>query len=108
MRSPEVTNASPRTVYVTAWRELPVVRNTSSFPLGDQAGNTAPLVDTCHFPPGPGKGLTNTSKRPVSSDIYATHLPSGENTGNCSLADDDSHGAAGPGFGSSDPGSCQV
>src|SRR5262249_5231788 len=40
---------------------------------------------TCHLPPAPGNGRTYTSKRPDSSDWYASHRPSGEKTGSTSL-----------------------
>src|SRR6202521_1215363 len=38
-----------------------------------------PVVDTCHFPPGPGNGCTTISERPDSFVSYATQRPSGEN-----------------------------
>src|SRR5262245_10064239 len=34
----------------------------------------------CHRVSGPGNGRTNTSERPDSFDVYASHRPSGENT----------------------------
>src|SRR3990172_11304411 len=44
----------------------------------DHVGKDPPAVEICHFPPGPGNGRTYTSKRPDSSESYASHRPSGE------------------------------
>src|SRR5690242_17983666 len=44
-----------------------------------QRGDDPPAVETCHLPDcTSGKGRTKTSKRPVSSDVYASHFPSGD------------------------------
>src|SRR4249919_380881 len=69
------------TTFTACMSLLASMKYNSSVPLL-QCGDRPPAVEICHLPDcTSGNGRTNTSKRPVSSDTYASHLLSGESAG---------------------------